>query len=222
MSGPGSQYRLPAGSAWGDVDSPVGPMGAVVTPQGLLRLTFGPLASFADELGTAARDTDSVADSGQSDPGRDLSSQAPSSQARSPQRPSSQTLSGQPAPLLEHEIGALISRELQAYFAGTLTEFTVPVDWSLTSGVQRSILSTLHARIRYGDTVGYGDLALLSGRTIGASRLVGTVMGSNPIVIVVPCHRVIAAGGGIGGFGGGLETKRRLLTLEGSLQPTLF
>ena len=206
MPGPGSHYRLPAGCAWGDIDTPVGPLGAVVTPQGLLRLTFGRLASFADELGTAARDLDrdpdSVAQPRQPDPGR--------------------TPAAQPAPLQEHEIGALISREVTAYFAGTLTEFTVPVDWSLTSGVQRSILSTLHARIRYGDTVGYGDLALLSGRTIGASRLVGTVMGSNPIVIVVPCHRVIAADGGIGGFGGGLETKRRLLTLEGSLQPTLF
>jgi len=70
--------------------------------------------------------------------------------------------------------------------------------------------------------VGYGDLALMSGRTLAASRLVGTVMGSNPVAIVVPCHRVIAADGGLGGFGGGLETKRRLLTLEGSLQPTLF
>jgi methylated-DNA-[protein]-cysteine S-methyltransferase len=206
MSGPGSHYRLPAGSAWGDIDSPVGPLGAVVTPHGLLRLTFGPLASFADELATAAADTDRGAD-----PGADSS---PADAGRTP--------SARPAPLAQHEIGALISRELKAYFAGTLTEFTVPVDWSLTSGVQRSILSTLHARIRYGDTVGYGDLALLSGRTLGASRLVGTVMGSNPIVIVVPCHRVIAADGGIGGFGGGLETKRRLLTLEGSLQPTLF
>lgn len=187
MPGPGSHYRLPAGSAWGDIETPIGPLGAVVTALGLLRLTFGPLASFADELGSAAGAMDFAA-----------------------------------APLPEHEIGALISREVTAYFAGTLTEFTVPVDWSLTSGVQRSILSTLHARIRYGETVGYGDLALLSGRTLGASRLVGTVMGSNPIVIVVPCHRVIAADGGIGGFGGGLETKRRLLTLEGSLQPTLF
>jgi methylated-DNA-[protein]-cysteine S-methyltransferase len=189
LPGPGSRYRLPAGSAWGDVDSPVGPLGAVVTPRGLLRLTFGPLAGFSDELA------------------------GPAPQAQG---------GPEPAPLLEHEFGALISAELKEYFAGTLTEFTVPVDWSLTSGAQRSILSTLHAKVRFGDTIGYGDLALLSGRTLGASRLVGTVMGSNPIVIVVPCHRVIAADGGIGGFGGGLETKRRLLTLEGSLQPTLF
>jgi methylated-DNA-[protein]-cysteine S-methyltransferase len=195
MLGTGSYYRLPAGSAWGDVDSPVGPLGAVVTPQGLLRLTFGPLASFADDLAV---------------------------ETGGPQSPTTPTAAPYPAPLLEHELGALISRELTEYFAGTLTEFTVPVDWSLTSGVQRSILRTLHAKVHYGDTVGYGDLALLSGRSLGASRLVGTVMGSNPVVIVVPCHRVIAADGGIGGFGGGLETKRRLLTLEGSLQPTLF
>lgn len=185
-SHPPARWRLPAGSAWGDIDSPVGPLGAVVTPHGLLRLTFGPLADFADDFSHAAE------------------TQPP------------------PAPLTQHEFGTLIIRELGDYFAGDLSAFTIPVDWSLTSGVQRAILSTLHARVRYGETVGYGDLALLSGRTLGASRLVGTVMGSNPVVIVVPCHRVIAADGGIGGFGGGLETKRRLLTLEGSLQPTLF
>lgn len=176
---PAARYRLPAGCAWGDIDSPIGPLGAVVTPNGLLRLTFGRLADIADDLPAGAE-------------------------------------------LAEHEFGRLIIRELEDYFAGNLTAFTIPVDWSLTSGAQRAILGTLHARVRFGESVGYGDLALLSGRTLGASRLVGTVMGSNPVVIVVPCHRVIAADGGIGGFGGGLETKRRLLTLEGSLQPTLF
>ncbi len=213
MPGPGARYRLPAGSAWGDVDSPIGPLGAVVTPRGLLRLTFGPLASFADDLGAGAVEGTEPADA-------DL---PPS---REPSRATADAASdppaARPAPLLEHELGALITRELKEYFDGVLTEFTVPVDWSLTSGVQRAILSTLYGKVRYGQTVGYGDLALLSGRTLGASRLVGTVMGSNPVVIVVPCHRVIAADGGIGGFGGGLETKRRLLTLEGSLQPTLF
>lgn len=211
MPGPGTRYRLPAGCAWGDVDSPVGPLGAVVTPHGLLRLTFGPLADFADDL--AGDFTDDPTTDASPDPSAAAAPRAP---VRTPQQ--------QPAAmsLARHPLGALIIRELRGYFSGELTEFTIPVDWSLTSGVQRAILSTLHAKVRYGDTVGYGDLALLSGRTIGASRLVGTVMGSNPIVIVVPCHRVIAADGGIGGFGGGLETKRRLLTLEGSLQPTLF
>jgi len=183
MSGLETRYRLPAGSAWGEVDSPVGPLALVASPAGLLRLAFGPLASITDDFAPPG-------------PG--------------------------PLPLAEHEIGARIARELEEYFAGERAQFTVPVDWSLTSGAQRAILSTLYGKVPFGDTVGYGDLALLSGRSLGASRLVGTVMGSNPVAIVVPCHRVIAADGGIGGFGGGLEAKRTLLTLEGSLQPTLF
>ena len=203
MSGLGTRYRLPAGSAWGEIESPVGPLGAVVTPIGLLRLGFGPLAAAAEEF--AAPDAAPPRD-GRREPG-----------ARILEAPSAA-----PPPLREHEFGALIVRELAEYFDGARRDFTVPVDWSLTSGAQRSILATLYGKVPFGSTVGYGDLALLAGRTLGASRLVGTVMGSNPAVIVVPCHRVIAADGGIGGFGGGLETKRRLLTLEGSLQPTLF
>jgi len=178
-----ARTRLPAGSAWGDVDTPIGKLGAVVTAQGLLCLGFSPLAVLAE--------TFAVPDS-------------------------------EPAPLIDHEMGRRVARELGEYFSGQRTRFTVPVDWSLTSGVQRSILSTLFTDVPYGSTVGYGELALLAGRTLGASRLVGTVMGSNPIPIVVPCHRVVAADGGIGGFGGGLETKRWLLTLEGALPPSLF
>jgi methylated-DNA-[protein]-cysteine S-methyltransferase len=178
-----TRTRLPAGSAWGEIDSPIGPLGAVVSRNGLLCLSFGPLAALA---GTFA---------------------APDSE---------------PASLSDHELGVRIARELGEYFSGRRTQFTVPLDWSLTSGAQRSILATLHAGVPYGSTVGYGELALLAGRTLGASRLVGTVMGSNPIPIVVPCHRVIAADGGIGGFGGGLEAKRWLLTLEGALPPSLF
>jgi methylated-DNA-[protein]-cysteine S-methyltransferase len=183
MSAQETRYRLPAGSAWGEFESPVGPLALVVTPKGLLCLGFGPLTAIAGNF--------------------------------TPPEPP-------PLPLHEHEHGRQIVRELQEYFDGARKEFTIAVDWSLTSGVQRSILATLHDRVPFGSTVGYGDLALLAGRTLGASRLVGTVMGSNPVAIVVPCHRVIAADGGIGGFGGGLETKRRLLTLEGSLQETLF
>lgn len=127
-----------------------------------------------------------------------------------------------PAALAAHPVGARVVSQLSQYFAGERQAFDIDVDWSLTAGAQRVILETLHAKVPYGSTVGYGDLALMSGRTLAASRLVGTVMGSNPVAIVVPCHRVIAADGSLGGFGGGLENKRRLLTLEGSLQPTLF
>ena len=182
MSALETRYRLPAGSAWGEFESPVGPLALVVTPTGLLCLGFNPLAAITGNF----------------------------------------TYPEPPLPLDAHEYGRQIVRELDEYFDGARKEFTVPVDWSLTSGVQRSILATLYERVLFGDTVGYGDLALLAGRTLGASRLVGTVMGSNPVAIVVPCHRVIAVDGSIGGFGGGLETKRRLLTLEGSMPETLF
>lgn len=69
--------------------------------------------------------------------------------------------------------------------------------------------------------VGYQDLADRVGEP-GAARAVGAAMGSNPLPVVVPCHRVVASDGGIGGFGGGLETKRLLLALEGVLPAPLF
>jgi methylated-DNA-[protein]-cysteine S-methyltransferase len=176
------RHPLAAGSAWGEVDSPIGTLSLVVTARGLLRLNFGPLRRVE----------------------RDFDAAEP------------------PAQLADHPIGARVAAQLGEYFSGERQAFDIDVDWSLTAGAQRIILETLHAKVPYGSTVGYGDLAVMSGRTLAASRLVGTVMGSNPVAIVVPCHRVIAADGGLGGFGGGLETKRRLLTLEGSLQPTLF
>ena len=120
----------------------------------------------------------------------------------------------------------VVGGQLAAYLAGGLREFTVPLDWSLSRGWQQRVLRTLYETVGYGETVSYGELAARAGRP-GAARVVGAIMGSNPIPIVVPCHRVVDSGGGIGGFSGSrrgpsLETKRRLLTLEGSLAPTLF
>jgi methylated-DNA-[protein]-cysteine S-methyltransferase len=79
--------------------------------------------------------------------------------------------------------------------------------------------------VGYGETVSYGELAARSGAFHGerggiGARRVGSIMGSNPLPVVVPCHRVVAADG-LGGFGGGLEVKRWLLALEGALPPTL-
>lgn len=112
--------------------------------------------------------------------------------------------------------------ELADYFAGTLRGFTVDVDWRLMSPTQRQVLGTLFATVPYGHVVTYGELARASGTGVPA-RGVGSIMGSNPIPIVVPCHRVVA-GDGLGGFSGGdgVESKRRLLTLEGHLPPTLW
>ena len=115
-----------------------------------------------------------------------------------------------------------IRTQLSRYFAGELREFDVDVDWRLMSEAQRRVLGTLYSTVPYGKVVTYGELASRSGSGI-PPRGIGAIMGSNPIPIVVPCHRVVA-GDGLGGFSGGtgVESKRRLLTLEGYLPPTLF
>lgn len=115
------------------------------------------------------------------------------------------------------EVGAQVS----AYFRGRRRDFDVRVDWSAVEGFRRHVLCTLYERVPYGRTVSYRELAELSGRP-GAARVVGRIMGSNPVPLVVPCHRVVASGGGLGGFGPGIEAKRRLLVLEGVLAPTLM
>lgn len=116
---------------------------------------------------------------------------------------------------------ASVVAELNAYFAGELRVFTTPVDWRLMSGSRLQVLQALH-QVPYGKAVTYGELARRAGSSVPA-RGIGSIMGSNPIPIIVPCHRVIA-GNGLGGFSGGVgvETKRRLLTHEGYLQPALL
>ncbi|GIG71090.1 hypothetical protein Pen01_73850 [Phytomonospora endophytica] len=121
---------------------------------------------------------------------------------------------------------AAVAKQLAAYLAGDLREFSLSLDWSLSGGFQQKVLKTLYETVGYGETVSYGELAARAGRP-GAARVVGAIMGSNPIPIIVPCHRVVDSGGGLGGFSGSrrgpsMETKRRLLTLEESIAPTLF
>ncbi|MFC9928147.1 methylated-DNA--[protein]-cysteine S-methyltransferase [Streptomyces sp. NPDC127190] len=120
------------------------------------------------------------------------------------------------APLLAEAIG-----QLRAYFAGERHDFDLPLDWSLISGFNRQVLRELASGVPYGTVVGYGDLAGRVGQP-GAAQAVGAAMGANPLPVVVPCHRVVESDGGIGGFGGGLETKRKLLALEGVLPEPLF
>ncbi|MGW0859170.1 methylated-DNA--[protein]-cysteine S-methyltransferase [Streptomyces sp. NPDC002690] len=116
---------------------------------------------------------------------------------------------------------AAAARLLDAYFDGALRTFDLPLDWSLTSGFHRRVLQELATGVPYGAVVGYGELAARVGRPDGA-QAVGAAMGANPLPVVVPCHRVVESGGGLGGFGGGTETKRRLLELEGVLPHPLF
>lgn len=120
------------------------------------------------------------------------------------------------SPLLAEAI-----RQVEAYLAGVRRDFDLPLDWSLTSGFNREVLRELASGVPYGTVVGYGDLARRVGQP-GAAQAVGMAMGANPLPVVVPCHRVVESGGGIGGFGGGLETKRKLLALEGVLPEPLF
>ncbi len=130
-----------------------------------------------------------------------------------------QFFGGPPLPATPHL--ATATAELNAYFSGDLRSFTVPLDWSLSSGFNARVLHALASDVPYGSVVGYQDLADRVGEP-GAARAVGAAMGSNPLPVVVPCHRVVASDGGIGGFGGGLETKRLLLALEGVLPAPLF
>ncbi|GAB1330296.1 methylated-DNA--[protein]-cysteine S-methyltransferase [Streptomyces sennicomposti] len=113
------------------------------------------------------------------------------------------------------------THQLEAYFAGERRDFALPLDWSLISGFNRQVLRELATGVPYGTVVGYGDLARRAGRP-QAAQAVGVAMGANPLPLVVPCHRVVESDGGIGGFGGGLETKRTLLALEGVLPEPLF
>ncbi|MEV1021613.1 methylated-DNA--[protein]-cysteine S-methyltransferase [Streptomyces sp. NPDC050264] len=112
-------------------------------------------------------------------------------------------------------------RQLAEYFAGRRRDFALPLDWSLSAGFNREVLRELASGVPYGAVVGYGELAGRVGQP-GAAQAVGAAMGANPLPVVVPCHRVVERDGGIGGFGGGLETKRRLLALEGVLPEPLF
>jgi methylated-DNA-[protein]-cysteine S-methyltransferase len=106
-------------------------------------------------------------------------------------------------------------RELDLYFEGKLTEFDLPLDWQLSKDFRRKVLRAI-ARIPYGQTRSYTQMATSAGN-VRAVRAAGTACGTNPIPVVVPCHRVLRSGGALGGYGGGLPMKEALLHLEGVL-----
>ena len=109
------------------------------------------------------------------------------------------------------------ARQLDAYFAGELVEFDLPLELH-GSEFNRRCWRALTS-IPYGQTVSYGEQARRLGLGHDAARAVGAANGRNPLPLVLPCHRVIGADGSLTGFGGGLETKRYLLELEGALLP---
>lgn len=163
--------------AYGTYDSPLGPLTVIVTPRGVVRLSYP--GEGIDEQLTEIADRIS------------------------------------PRILQAPERTDAVRRELDAYFAGTLRRFAVPIDWRLVRGFAGDVLRAT-AAIPFGSASTYRDVAARAGSP-RAYRAAGNALGSNPIPIVVPCHRVLRTGGALGGYAGGLARKERLLTLEGSL-----
>ncbi len=187
----------PAELAWATLSSPVGPLAVGCTASGLSQVRFR----------TSPRDRRSA---GRSSAGLG----APP------------TADGGPQAQGRDEMLAAARDQLAEYFAGQRQEFDLPIDWTGTSPAQRQVLDVLYRTVGYGDTVTYGELAQRAvagpdGVSLPA-RAIGGIMGSNPIPVIVPCHRVVA-GNGLGGYSGGtgIEVKRWLLIYEGALPATL-
>jgi methylated-DNA-[protein]-cysteine S-methyltransferase len=105
-----------------------------------------------------------------------------------------------------------VARQLEEYFAGRRQRFDLPLDWRLSAGFRSTVLHHL-PEIGYGQTASYATVARLAG-TPKAVRAVGTACATNPLPVVVPCHRVVRSDGGLGGYLGGTDAKRTLLDLE--------
>ena len=163
--------------AYGRYASPLGDLTVIVTPRGLVRLSY---------------------------PGEGVDRQL----AEIAERISPRILD---AP----ERTDTVRRQLDEYFAGRRQDFAVPIDWRLVRGFAGDVLRAT-ARIPFGAVSSYRQVAAEAGSP-NAYRAAGTALGSNPIPIVVPCHRVLHAGGSLGGYTGGLDRKRFLLRLEGVL-----
>jgi methylated-DNA-[protein]-cysteine S-methyltransferase len=106
-----------------------------------------------------------------------------------------------------------LEQELQEYFGGERRSFDLPLDLSTGTPFRQSVWRTI-ASIPFGETLTYADVAIMSGAP-NAYRAAGSACGANPIVILVPCHRVVGSDGGLHGFGGGLDVKDWLLRHEG-------
>jgi methylated-DNA-[protein]-cysteine S-methyltransferase len=108
-----------------------------------------------------------------------------------------------------------LRRELEEYFAGRRQRFELALDWTLVGPFAQRVLRAA-GEIPYGGVLSYAQIAAQAGSPRG-SRAAGNALGSNPIPIVVPCHRVLRSGGALGGYAGGLDRKRWLLELEGAI-----
>jgi methylated-DNA-[protein]-cysteine S-methyltransferase len=107
----------------------------------------------------------------------------------------------------------LAARELDEYFAGRRRSFDLPLDWRLASGFRRTVLGALASDVGYGHTASYAALATLAGNP-KAVRAAASACATNPLPVVVPCHRVVRSDGSLGGYLGGVAAKQALLALE--------
>jgi methylated-DNA-[protein]-cysteine S-methyltransferase len=187
---------------WASIDTPVGPVSVACGDAGVAEVRFG-----APPAGATA--------------------EGPPAGATAGGPPAGATAGGQPGggPGGSRTVRDA-RRQLAEYFSGQRKEFYLPIDWSGFGPAQRQVLGLLYDDVGYGETVTYGTLAGRAGipasTDVIPARAVGQIMGSNPIPVIVPCHRVVASDG-LGGYSGGAgpEVKRWLLILEGSLPPTL-
>jgi methylated-DNA-[protein]-cysteine S-methyltransferase len=126
-----------------------------------------------------------------------------------------QSLADRVSPRVLHAPARLepVARQLVDYFAGRRQRFDVPLDWRLATGFRATVLHHLATDVDYGQTASYAVLAALAGNP-RAVRAVGTACATNPLPVVVPCHRVVRSDGTMGNYAGGVEAKRTLLDLE--------
>jgi methylated-DNA-[protein]-cysteine S-methyltransferase len=164
--------------AHGTYDSPLGTLTVIVTPRGLVRLSY-PGEVIATQL-------------------EELADRVSPRILEAPERTDA------------------VRRQLDEYFDGGRRAFDVPIDWRLVRGFAGEVLRAT-ARIPFGSVSSYRQIAEEAGSP-RAYRAAGNALGSNPVPIVVPCHRVLHVSGGLGGYTGGLDRKRFLLRLEGVLE----
>jgi methylated-DNA-[protein]-cysteine S-methyltransferase len=187
--------------AWAGLDTPVGRLSVGCSPAGVSQVRFG-------------------------SPPRPGAASAPAGPGAAPDPPAGpRAVPDQPVgPGAAPDPRADALTQLGEYFSGRRRSFDLLLDWSAMSRLQRRVLGVLFDSVGYGETVSYGTLARRvqsADGTLIPARAIGQIMGSNPIPLIVPCHRVVAADG-LGGYSGGtgLEIKRWLLTFEGALPPT--
>jgi methylated-DNA-[protein]-cysteine S-methyltransferase len=211
------------GLAFASLSTPAGPLSVGCSAIGVARVHFGRPrdSAAAATAGAAATARGAAAATGSAGPRKGSADHArsdPQGQAGSAGTAGSGGIAADR--LLEAR------RQLAEYLCGRRKTFDLPLDWSAVSGPQRQVLGVLLESVGYGQTVTYGALARRAGLPDDGpdlpARVVGQIMGSNPIPVIVPCHRVVASDG-LGGYSGGtgLEVKRWLLILEGALPPTL-